>query len=176
MIIGAGHLPKTLMKKVMKVWPFFEVESQVKVTFKTLNYWNGRDRKTFLFMYFGLGLEEEWVFMAGQSTAIFGWSWPEVSVLGSQVFGQALMESCEIRWPMWITFWWKLENHPNVNKKFWPSKNLFETNVLVIAFRITLTLNVKLVGFGHQVAVCVNKRHNNAIFGGGQFLNLMFNA
>ena len=32
--------------------------------------------------------------MAGQSSAMFGWSWTEVSVLGSQVFGQALMESC----------------------------------------------------------------------------------
>ena len=33
--------------------------------------------------------------MAGQSSAMFGWSWTEVSVLGSQVFGRALMESCE---------------------------------------------------------------------------------
>ena len=32
--------------------------------------------------------------MAGQSSALFGWSWTEVSVLGSQVFGQALMEIC----------------------------------------------------------------------------------
>ena len=32
--------------------------------------------------------------MAGQSFAMFGWSWTEVSVLGSQVFGQDLMESC----------------------------------------------------------------------------------
>ena len=31
--------------------------------------------------------------MAGQSSAMFGWSWTEVSVLGSQVSGQALMES-----------------------------------------------------------------------------------
>ena len=34
--------------------------------------------------------------MAEQSSAMFGWSWTEVSVLGSQVFGQARMESCEI--------------------------------------------------------------------------------
>ena len=33
--------------------------------------------------------------MAGQSYAMFGWSWTEVSVLGSQVVGQALMESCD---------------------------------------------------------------------------------
>ena len=32
--------------------------------------------------------------MAGQSSAMFGWSWTEVGVLGSQVFGQASMESC----------------------------------------------------------------------------------
>ena len=31
--------------------------------------------------------------MAGQGSVEFGWSWTEVSVLGSQVFGQALMES-----------------------------------------------------------------------------------
>ena len=34
--------------------------------------------------------------MAGQSSAMFGRSWTEVSVFGSQVFGQALMESCEL--------------------------------------------------------------------------------
>ena len=34
--------------------------------------------------------------MAGQSSAMFGWSWSEVSVLGSQVFGQALLESCAL--------------------------------------------------------------------------------
>ena len=34
--------------------------------------------------------------MAGHSSAMFGCSWTEVSVLGSQVFGQALMESCEV--------------------------------------------------------------------------------
>ena len=33
--------------------------------------------------------------MAGQSSALFGRSWTEVSVLGSQVFGQALVDSCE---------------------------------------------------------------------------------
>ena len=33
--------------------------------------------------------------MAKQSSVMFGRSWTEVSVLGSQVFGQASMESCE---------------------------------------------------------------------------------
>ena len=32
--------------------------------------------------------------MAGQGSLMFGWSLTDVSVLGSQVFGQALMESC----------------------------------------------------------------------------------
>ena len=34
--------------------------------------------------------------MARQSSAMFGWSRTEVSVLGIQVFGRALMESCEV--------------------------------------------------------------------------------
>ena len=35
--------------------------------------------------------------MAGQSSAMFGWNWTEVSVLGSHVFGRALMEICDTR-------------------------------------------------------------------------------
>ena len=34
--------------------------------------------------------------MAGQSCAMCGWCCTEVSVLGSQVFGKALMDSCDI--------------------------------------------------------------------------------
>ena len=34
--------------------------------------------------------------MTGQSCAMFGWSWTEVSVLSNQVLGQALMESCAV--------------------------------------------------------------------------------
>ena len=34
--------------------------------------------------------------MAGQSSAMVGKSWTDVSVLGSQVFGQALMDSCDM--------------------------------------------------------------------------------
>ena len=34
--------------------------------------------------------------MAGQSSAMFGWIWIVVSVLGSQVFGRGLMENCEL--------------------------------------------------------------------------------
>ena len=39
--------------------------------------------------------------MAGQSSAMIGLSWTAVSVLGSQVFGQALMESCEVEVKGW---------------------------------------------------------------------------
>ena len=37
--------------------------------------------------------------MAGQSSAMIGGGWADVSVLGSQVFGQALMDSCDIYSP-----------------------------------------------------------------------------
>ena len=37
--------------------------------------------------------------------------------------------------------------------------------VSIIAFRIALTLDVKIVWFGRQVAVCVQNWHKNAIFG-----------
>ena len=33
--------------------------------------------------------------MARQSLAMFGWSWIDVSVLGSKVFRHALMNSCD---------------------------------------------------------------------------------
>ena len=32
--------------------------------------------------------------MAGDSSAMLGWSWTDLSVLGSQLFGQASAESC----------------------------------------------------------------------------------
>ena len=34
--------------------------------------------------------------MAGHDWDMFGWSWIEVSVLGSQVFGRASMEGCVV--------------------------------------------------------------------------------
>ena len=41
---------------------------------------------------------------------MFGWIWTEASVLGSQVFGRALMESCELIVTMNICegWWWHL--------------------------------------------------------------------
>ena len=38
-----------------------------------------------------------------------------------------------------------------------------KNTVSVIAFRIAVTLDVKIGCFGRQVAVCVNKLHKNAI-------------
>ena len=35
--------------------------------------------------------------MAVHSYVMFAWIWTEAGVLGSQVFGQALMESCAVR-------------------------------------------------------------------------------
>ena len=34
--------------------------------------------------------------MAGQSSAMYGWSWTEVSVLGCQVFGQDVSDALSI--------------------------------------------------------------------------------
>ena len=42
--------------------------------------------------------------MAGHGFVIFGWSWIEASVLGSQVFEQASMESCEVGKQVKVTF------------------------------------------------------------------------
>ena len=36
--------------------------------------------------------------------------------------------------------------------------------VLIVALKIALTLDVKIECFCHQMAVCVQKRHKNAIF------------
>ena len=35
--------------------------------------------------------------VAGESSVVFAWSWTDVGVLGSQVFGQALKDNCEIQ-------------------------------------------------------------------------------
>ena len=48
--------------------------------------------------------------------------------------------------------------------------------VSIIAFRIALTLDVKIVWFGPQVAVCGQKRQKNAIFGCSWFQKFNFNC
>ena len=49
-------------------------------------------------------------------------------------------------------------------------------NVSIIAFRIALTLDTKIVGFGRQVAVCVQKRQKYAIFGCSRFQKFNFDC
>ena len=59
-----------------------------------------------------------------------------------------------------------LKKPPTIIKKFWPPPKLGpKKTVLILAFRIALTLYVQIVWFGRQMAVCVQKRHKNAIFG-----------
>ena len=55
---------------------------------------------------------------------------------------------------------WK--NFPLLIKILTPPKLGPKKTVSIIAFRIALTLDVKMVWFGRQVAVCVQKRHKNA--------------
>ena len=50
----------------------------------------------------------------------------------------------------------KNSDHPLI----WSQKT-----VSVITFRIALTLDVKIGWFGHQVAVCINKRQKMQIVG-----------
>jgi hypothetical protein len=46
--------------------------------------------------------------------------------------------------------------------------------MLIIAFRIARTLDVKIVWFSRQVAVCVQKWHKNADFGCSWFQKFNF--
>ena len=46
--------------------------------------------------------------------------------------------------------------------------------VSVIAFRIAMTLDVKVFWFGYQVAVCVQKRLKNGLFGCSWFQKFNF--
>ena len=49
-----------------------------------------------------------------------------------------------------------------------------EKTVLIIAFRIALTLDVQIVWFDRHMAVCVQKRHKNAIFESSWFQKFNF--
>ena len=46
-----------------------------------------------------------------------------------------------------------------------PPNLVLKKTVAILAFRVSWTLEVKILWFGRQVAVCVQKRHKNAIFG-----------
>ena len=56
---------------------------------------------------------------------------------------------------------WK--NFPLLIKNSYLPLNLVPKNMPIIAFRITLTLDVKILWFRLQVTVCVQKRHKNAV-------------
>ena len=72
---------------------------------------------------------------------------------------------------------WK--RHPTINrrKKLWIPLSLVPKKTMsVIAFQTALTLDVKNLWFGCQVAVCVKKRHKNAIFWCSWFQNFNFDC
>ena len=48
-----------------------------------------------VYLFCGSKLERQYATMAEHISAMFEWSLSEVSVLGSKVFGQASVESCE---------------------------------------------------------------------------------
>ena len=70
-----------------------------------------------------------------------------------------------------------LKKLPTVNKKSWPPPKLGpKKTVSIIAFRITLTLDVTIVWLGRHLTVCVQKRHKNAIFGCSRFQKFNFDC
>ena len=104
----------------MKVWVFSDLYNQVKSDFQNfkqlfqieddgskgemhlcIDFCHKKmvkfSKAYFIPFDFRKGKTGNLVTMAGQSSAMIGWSWTDVSVLGSQVFGQALMDSCAVR-------------------------------------------------------------------------------
>ena len=58
-----------------------------------INLLNARDKANPISYYCGPWFEVKQVTKPGKSFVVFGWSWCAICVLGSQVFGQAWMES-----------------------------------------------------------------------------------
>ena len=69
---------------------------------------------------------------------------------------------------------WK--NFPPLIQNSDPPKLAPQNTVSILAFRITLTHDVKNVWFGRHVAVCVQKRHTNYIFGCSWFQKFNFDC
>ena len=69
-----------------------------------------------------------------------------------------------------------LKKPPTVNTILTRPKLGPKKTVLIIALRIALTLDVKFVWFGRQGAVCVQKRHKNAIIGCSLFQRFNFDC
>ena len=68
------------------------------------------------------------------------------------------------------------KNLPPFLKILTPPKLGPKKTVSIIAFRIALTLDVKIVWFGRQVAVCVQNWHKNANFGSSWFQKFNFDC
>ena len=69
---------------------------------------------------------------------------------------------------------WK--NFPLLIKISDPPKLGPKKTVLIIAFRITLTLDITIVWFVRHLTVCVQKRHKNAFFGCSRFQKFNFDC
>ena len=67
--------------------------------------------------------------------------------------------------PRVVEYSLSMEKRPALNKKFTPKKHDTNKNVLVLAYMISLTLDLKIVWFGCWGAVCINKQYENAILG-----------
>ena len=65
--------------------------------------------------------------MAGESCFMFFWNWTEASVLSSQVFGQALMESCDIYIMIFKNIKGKVQDLSAKNPIFFQNIYLIET-------------------------------------------------
>ena len=71
--------------------------SELYLVFDQFTQKKGQKKKKNYF-YCGPLLEVEQVTKPGKSSIVFGQRWCATSVLGSQVFRQALMESCDVQW------------------------------------------------------------------------------
>ena len=69
-----------------------------------------------------------------------------------------------------------VKNLPQFFKNSDPPELGPKKTVSIIAYRIASTLDVKIEWFGRQVAVCVQKRHENAIFGCSWFQKFNFDC
>ena len=84
----------------------------------------------------------------------------------SNISNQA--EIIHLIWDLWFLskyYLWK------INKYYRPTFGPKKT-VSIIAFRIALTLDGKILWSGLQVTVCTNKRHNNQFLGKVDFNRL----
>ena len=84
---------KNWKKKISILFRIWKNSSRNWLWFFALLY--TRDRKGLIFLYYWLWLEGGKSNKPGKSFVMFGYSWCDMSVLGSQVFWQAWIESCD---------------------------------------------------------------------------------